>query len=360
MSADDTVANESSKRKKTLKPQELSTFCSQLALIVRSGIPIAEGLPLLIIEEEASTDLNRAATIVNNYVQNHEFFYIALEKSGYFPNYMVQMVHIGETSGNIDEIMESLSKYYTREENLKHRIRNAVTYPTTLIVLMSLVVLFLIAKVLPLFEDILISLGNQMPYSVKLIMQVSNFLSYNWVAILLLFIFIYIAAFFWNRSSRGSYINDSLKMILPGFKHIYELIYSERFANAMAFLLEAGINLDTSLELSKSILDNAKMEKKISHCQNLLMSGNTLSEALYESKCFPLLFTRMLGISAKTGNLSKMMADLASIYEKKVNSSLKTATSVIEPSLVIALSIIVGIILVSIMLPLLDIMSTIG
>ncbi|MDR1615554.1 MAG: type II secretion system F family protein [Syntrophomonadaceae bacterium] len=342
-----------------LQPKELVTFCSQMALFLRAGVPLEEGLEYL-SEDVKGSPLEAALLKVNQHVQEHEYFHSALGKSGSFPGYMVSMVEIGETSGKMDDILDSLAKFYSRELALKQRIQNAVTYPLTLIVMMSLVVLLLIAKVLPLFENILISLGSEMPGSVKVIMSVSNFLNHNGILIILLLIVLFVAGKMWKATNAGRSFFERIKVTLPVFKPIYQKIYTERFANAMAFMMEAGINIDSALELSKTIIDNNYMQQKIRICIDLIQQGRSLHEALYESGSFPKLFTRMLGLAQKTGELDVMLYRLSGIYENEVNIALKRATSVVEPALVVVLSIIVGIILISIMLPLINIMSSIG
>jgi type IV pilus assembly protein PilC len=355
----DEELNKKTRSSKKLQPKELVTFCSQMALFLRAGVPLEEGLEYL-AEDVKGSPLEAALLKVNHYVQEHEYFHSALGKSGFFPGHMVNMIEIGETSGKMDDILDSLAKFYSRELALKQRIQNAVTYPLTLIVMMSLVVLLLIAKVLPLFENILISLGSEMPRAVKVIMLVSNFLNRNGILIILLLIVLFIGLKMWNSTSSGRNFFERVKITMPIFKPIYQKIYAERFANAMAFMMEAGINIDSALKLSQTIIDNNYMKQKIQTCIELIQQGKNLHEALYESGSFPKLFTRMLGLAQKTGELDVMLYRLAGIYENEVNIALKRATSIVEPALVVVLSIIVGIILISIMLPLINIMSSIG
>lgn len=356
MSAEDSGQLKQPHSQGKLQPQELITFCTQIALFLRAGIPLDEGIALL-EEDVHGSPLAEALLKVNDHIQAHEYFHVALKKSGCFPDYLCHMAEIGEASGKTDDIMDSLAKFYTRELALKQRIRNAVTYPLTLIVMMSLVVLLLIAKVLPLFENILISLGSQMPTSVKAIMTVSHFFSRYWLTILIVLAAICLVGRLWGRTED---FFDQIKISLPGLKQTYQKIYAERFANAMAFMLEAGIHIVAALELAKPILNNHHMQGKIQVCIDLMGKGEDLHEALYQSQCFPKKFTRMIGLAQKTGELDVIMYRLAGIYEQEVNTSLKKATAVIEPALVIVLSVIVGIILISIMLPLVNIMSSIG
>ena len=355
----ETSDNRSAVKLRKLSNTELSIFCTQISLFLKSGVTLAEGLELM-LEDWGSGNFGGVMKAVSKGVKNREELHTALGKSGVFPDYLVKMAEIGELSGNLDEIMASLARFYEREQKLRQRIKNAITYPCVLIVMMAAIVMLLIIKVLPMFGEILQSVRGEMPGMVAGLMAFGQFVSAYFVHIVLALIVICAAYRIYRNSPGGKKAIDRLKATLPVFKGVNGKIAAERFSSAMAFLLSSGIDFDRALELSKDILNNSYMTRKIEECEEMSKKGKNIYDAIYKTGIFPRIFTRMLAIGFKTGDLDGVMKRLSEIYEEEVDSALKKLTGIIEPAFVAVLSVIVGIILISVMLPLINIMSSIG
>ena len=346
-------------KNKKLRPTDLSLFCSQISLFLRSGLSLPEGLSLM-REDVGDARFQAKLALVSKAVDDRQTLSEALGGAGGFPDYMVRMAEIGELSGSLDEIMGALAKYYEREESLRRRVRTAVTYPLALILMMTAIVFLLIVQVLPMFSDLLSSLGRSMPPVVMGLMAFGDFVAMNilWILGILAALFLFYLLF--RRTAAGSATLDRLKAGFPIARGIYRKMSAERFATAMSFLLSSSVDLDISMELSQKILGNSSIASRVEECRALMNGGLTLDAAVAQVGIFPRLFAKMLGIGLKSGELDGVMARLSSIYEKEVDDSLKRLTSAIEPAFVAVLSVVVGVILISVMMPLIEVMTVIG
>ena len=345
--------------KRKLSPSEISVFCSQISIFMRAGVTLIEGISLL-LEDLEQGRLRAAVESIAGALKERKTLSEAVEKTGVFPEYLMRMVKIGETSGTLDETMASISAYYERESALKQRIKNAVTYPIVLVCMMAAVVMLLIMRVLPTFDSILKSLGRPMPPLVRGLMDFGRFVGDNALVAAAVLAVVVAAFVLTGRTSAGREFFDRIKMSLPFVRPVMQKIASERFATAMSFLLKSDIDIEQAVDMSKELAGNSYLTNKIDRCLKLSRKGDQIFDAIAEAGIFPRLFTRMLSIGVKTGDLDEIMGQLSRIYEQESDAALRKLTAIIEPAFVAVLSVIVGVILVSVMLPLIDIMSSIG
>jgi len=348
----------SGRRKGLLKPSELSVFCAQISMFMHSGVTLAEGLSLL-GEDAESGALKQAVDAVGQRVQNRDSLSGAMREAGVFPPYLIRMAEIGELSGRLEQILSMLAGYYERELQRRREIAGAVVYPAALAVLMTAVVVLLIVRVLPVFEALLVSLGGAMPPVAASLLAGGRFLEKNWPAF---FIGLAAAAAAVLILRKNPAFAAGWDRLLAGFaptRGIVQKIAAERFAAAMAFLLQSGIDTDTALELSARIIGNGYLADRIEKARIIVQSGRPLSDAVGEAGIFPRLFVRMLSVGIKTGETDKAMENLTEIYRKEADHSLKKLIGMIEPALIALLSALVGIILISVMLPMVGIMGAI-
>jgi type IV pilus assembly protein PilC len=351
--------NQNKRSTSRVKPGELSLFCYQLSIILRSGIQLTEGLSML-SEEISDKHLKWALESMCEDIENGKTFYASIEKHDIFPNYMKAMVMIGEKTGALDNIMDYLSHYFERNEKLSQKIRSAVTYPLILTGLMAGIILLLILKVLPMFKDILDAVGGDMPVVTKVILNIGmNIKNYSLVILVTILVLLLLINIF-IRTSDGRKSMDKWKVNLPFILRITRKIYAARFSMVMSLLIKSGIDHDEALDLVGEVMGNTYVALKINECKRMISRGSDLKEAYAHTGIFPSLFSKMINIGFRTGEMDSMMAKISGIYENEVDNSLNKAISIIEPVLVIILSLVVGIILMTVMLPLINIMSSIG
>ncbi len=342
--------------KTPLSNLETAAFCNQMAMILKSGISSLEGLTIL--EEDSQNENERALiTSMREKMEETGFFYEAVENAGVFPDYLLHMVRLGEETGTLDEVMESLSTHYTREDHLARTIKSALTYPLIMIAMMLVVILILITKVMPIFNQVFTQLGQEMSgFSLGILKAGEGLSRYASVFIVIAAVFV-ILVFYLTRTKNGKAILMRAGYHLSFSRNIYEKTAACRFADGMALTLRSGMSPEQGIHLAGNLVENEQFRKKLETCQSKLDEGMDLSEAFKESDIFTGVYAKMASIAGKAGVMDEVMSQIASEYEDDVDNQITSIIAGLEPTLVIILSVIVGAILFSVMLPLLGIMA---
>ncbi|MDL2237762.1 type II secretion system F family protein [Christensenellaceae bacterium OttesenSCG-928-K19] len=343
--------------KKKLSNMEIAAFCEQLAFMVRAGISLQEAL--MIIREDAKNSKGSDITVgLLECVEEGQTLGAALTQSEVFPDYMVHMVEIGEASGKLEEVLESLYLYYERNESISRSIRSAITYPLVMIAMMIAVILVIIVQVLPVFEGVFQQLGSEVPAIVQGIMEFGNAVSQYSVVIVAVIAVLIVIVLITYRSRRGR--NAFSNLFEKIFRKLATTISSGRFASAMALMLGSGMDVDQALDMSFQLTENAAARKKIERTKELMAEGKAFADAIVETELFTGVYGRMITVGFRTGTLDSVMQRIAQHYEEDIERKIGALVSALEPTLVAILSLIVGLILLAVMLPLMGVMSAIG
>ena len=345
--------------RKKLNSSELSLFCGQIGIFLSSGISLLEGLEIM-SEDIGGRRLQKTIQELSGAIRGRKTLSEGMELCGAFPEYLVRMVVIGEVSGNLEKVMSSLARFYEKQQRLNEHITRAVVYPLILIIMMCAVVVLLATQVLPMLGDILTSLGGEMPAIARALMNCGGFITGNYIAIFSVLIALFILYFICRITAYGRLTLDKFKATFPFSRGLYRKITAGRFSAAMAFLTSGDIDMELSLKMAGDILSNTYISGKIEECRKNSAYGEPIYEILNRSGMFPNRFSKMLSIGFKSGDSDTVIRQLADTYEHEVDKSLTRITDSIEPIFVIFLSIIVGVILISTVLPLVRIMSLIG
>lgn len=344
---------------KTLSNTELTTFCSQFALILRSGISSLEGLSIM----QEDTPKGEGQELLSGMIRTMEetgSLYEALTASEVFPPYLCSMVEIGEQSGRLDDVMASLSEHYRREDEMAKNIKSAVSYPLVMLGMMIVVIFVLIVKVLPVFNEVFQQLGTGLGGISGTILSLGNTVSryalvFVLVAAVIAGLFLYFA--FTTKGRRQ--IRVFARSFLPTRK-LMQKIACSRFASGMYLSLSSGLDTDQSLEMVSRLVDHPVIQEKIRNIQALILEGTSFADAVSQTNMFSGIYARMVSIGYKTGAMDDVMKQISVQYDEEIDSRMSDLVAKLEPTLVAILSIIVGLILLSVMLPLMGIMSNIG
>lgn len=337
---------------------ELSSFCGQIALILKAGISSLEGLTIM-LEDASSTEEKEVLNALLTNMQETGSLCQAMESVEIYPSYMLHMVRIGEETGTLDAVMASLQNHYEREDSIRKSIRNSITYPMIMVAMMALVIIVLLVKVMPIFNQVFIQLGTEMTGFSRTLMNAGTAISRYSVVFILFLLVIAGLIFYGTRTASGRRTFRRIGYKLGFTRAIYEQIAACRFASGMALTLSSGLNPDRSMELVTSLNDDPVFQKKIDLCLERIHDGEDLSEALFHSGMFSGIYARMASIGSKTGAMDQVMEQIAGLYQDEIDARMNNLLAVLEPTLVVALSLIVGVILLSVMLPLMGIMSSI-
>jgi len=338
---------------KKLSYSYISALCVELHLIVKAGIPMGEGVKLL-AESEKNSETYEALNSISEHMEQGEEFHEALRHTECFPRYLCEMVEIGVKTGYQEEVFKSLAEYYESQDQINRSIRNAVTYPSILIVMLLLVAAILVTQVLPIFGDVYSQLGSEMPVFAGALMNIGKWLSSRWVYVLVFLVAITGLGILLVRTP-----SVRSKVFPQGRKpeSLSGKIAAARLSLALSMTMQSGLDTGESLAMAKRLTENIFTVKRIEICERLIGAGESFSFAVGESKLFPPSYNRMLDVGVRTGTADAAMAEIARRSEMDATAEIDRVIGLIEPTLVIAMSVFIGAILLAVMLPLTGIMS---
>ncbi|MFA9424148.1 MAG: type II secretion system F family protein [Sedimentibacter sp.] len=347
--------------KKQLSSSELSFFSMQIAMILKSGMLISDGIEWMYNDIEEG-NVKKSLKVLMNELSNKVPLYKAMEISGYFPSYIVSMSQIGSVTGKLEEVMSSLSEYYDREVFIKSKIRNSVFYPSMLFVMMSFVIIVLVTKIFPIFEGMIKELGGEISNESSAIMSFSTGIMAGkfTMAFIIAILILCLIAFLISKTKSGKIIFAKFLNSFPLTKSIMKKITAYRFSSSMSLLLSSGMNIDSSIGILLDIIEEPELKHKIEACRNSMDSGECFLDSVSQLSLFSSMHIQMLNMGQRTGEMDIVMNKLTNIYENEADQAITNSVALIEPILVGFLCIVIGFILVSVMLPLMNIMSSIG
>ncbi|MDR2610160.1 MAG: type II secretion system F family protein [Clostridiales Family XIII bacterium] len=345
-----------SKHTRALPAGELSAFSEQLSLTVKTGIPLEESI--MILREDSDTDAaKKLLGTVEDALAVGKPLADALRETGAFPDYMTQMIEIGEAAGRLDSVLDSLANYYARQENIAKSIRSAVTYPAIMLCILVAIVLVLVIKVLPIFNEVFRTVaGADMPPFARAAMSFGQGISRYAVVVIGVIAAIAVALLILRLTAGGRRALSGFGRKL--FKKLSLTMASGKFASAMSLMLASGVDTDRGVELTLPLMDNPDMRAKVARLKEACETGGSFSENVVSAGIFTGMEARMLTLGFRSGNLDTVMEKIAAGYETQTEDRLDTAISVIEPTMVAVLCVIVGLILLSAMLPLIAVMQS--
>ena len=322
---------------------EIAQICQELAILLHAGVMLGDGLALLAQEEGGKT--GELLSELGRSVDQGDTLASALRESKAFPNYVVGLVEVGERSGRTEQSLESLSRYYEQQDQMERQIKSALTYPAILLLLMLVVIVVLLTKVLPVFDEVYASLGLDaaMPALCALMAVV--------VVLVLMFSL--------SNSFRDKVLTAWRQRY--GDKGISRKINDARFAQALAMGLGSGLPLEEAVDLCGTLLqDVPAASRRCRECASRLAEGGELAETMKTMEMLPASSCRLLTLGVQSGNGDAVMEDIARRLSDEADQALESKVAQVEPTLVLGTSMLVGIILLSVMLPLMNIMTAIG
>lgn len=332
-----------------LKLKDLSVFSRQLSSVISAGVPIIQGLNLL-IDKENDEDKFKIKDIRQDIKEGTEFSK-ALEKTKIYPDFFINMIKVGEKSGGLENILKELSAYYDRENKKKKKIISALTYPLVIVVIAILNLLFLLLFVLPSFAETYIELEIELPIVTASLLALSQFVLSNFILILALIILLAVLFFYILKQKRTIKMKDNLLLKIPLIKNFIIEQSLVKFSNNLRLLYKSGIPLVDSLLIVKDTISNNYIKTEIKNAYNKIKEGKNLFQAFKKNKLFPKTALKMLKIGEKTGDLEMMLEKIRDYYKEESEEKFEKITTLIEPAFILALGGMIGIIVLSLIQP---------
>jgi len=285
----------------------------------------------------------------------------ALEQSGRFPTYVIGMVEVGEKTGRTEQALHALGRYYEQQAQMNRQIRAALAYPSILLLLMLAVIVVLLSQVLPVFDEVYASMGGRLTGIAGGLLVLGNWLDAAMpvLCVLLAAVVALVLAFSLSDNFRGKVLGVWRKRF--GDKGVSRKLTDARFAQALAMGLGSGLPLEDAVAMCGTLLrDIPTAATRCQMCASRLAEGGELAESLRESGMLPAAACRLLTLGVRIGNGDTVMEELSRRLSDEANHALESKVARVEPTLVLVTSLLVGAILLSVMLPLMNIMTAIG
>jgi len=345
-------------KNKSLTNMYISTFCLEVSMLIHSGITVKYGIEMM-LDDEPDRDGKVVLQSLLEKLESDVPLSEAMKAGKFFPAYVINMIEIGEKTGRLTETLTALAQHYERQERLAISVKNAALYPAIMLAMMIVVVLILIVQVLPIFNDVFARLGAQMSPLATQLMQFGAWFRGASVVIAAVFLVIFAVAFLaWIvPKMRNGIAGAFLKSF--GGKGVFGRVAASRFVSSMSLAMASGIDIEESVNLAAS-LNYSGTKEKYDKCVALLREGESLADALKTAEILSARDSRILSLGEKSGMADSAMSEIARRSDNTVQDEIANIVSRIEPVLVIVTSAIVGVILLSVMLPLMGIMTTIG
>lgn len=340
--------------------QYLPIFCRELHQLVRTGIPLAEGLTML-REDETDPDTRSWLEALCRSTEEGLPLASALRETGAFPAYMTDMVSLAEETGRLEDVLLSLQRHYDRQLRMAADIRGAVAVPVTLFAVMVAVVVLLVTQVLPVFDRVFAQLGVRMGAVATGMMNAGAVLAKAGTGLAVVLVILAAAALVVALvpSLREKFVTGFCRSF--GGRGILGQMAAARFASSMSMAVASGLSMEESVALSAKLCGGAReIDEKTERCRKEIEEGGSPADALADSGLFSGRDCRLLKLAEQTGSLPDTLEDLAQRQEEESLRRIDRTVGAIEPAIVVITSALAGVILLSVMLPLMGLLSTIG
>jgi len=347
-------------KSKILENSYISMFCRELYMLIESGAAPAESI-MLLSEYESSGAGKALMGDILAFLDDGLAMSEALRKTECFPTYLVNMIALGEKTGRMTSTLKALADFYDRQDRIETSIKNAVFYPLIVLIMMVAIMLILIVQVLPMFNETFNRMGVQLnPLAAGLMRFGAALNDISMILVIILAVLVIFALIIWTMPA----VRLSLFGILRkkwGHRGIMGDLATVRFMSALALTTASGLDTEDAVIMATSVSGGAKhVDEKHNECLKLLNDGNTLFDCIYKTGLISSRDNKMLMLGARGGKADEVMEQIVERKERRLQDKIDRTIAKLEPTLVITSSVLIGIVLLSVMLPLMSIMTSIG
>ena len=346
-------------RRRPLLNEQLSHLFGQLAMLLGAGITAPDGLAVMQSDAD-NGDLAPVLEELAERITGGASLSEAADSAGVFPAYAVELARIGEETGQIDRICAMLADYYEEQADLRSAVRDALFYPFIMILMMLILIVVLLTGVMPLFAQVFEQLGASVSGIALVLLNLSNVLS-SGSAILIVIAALLCAFTLWLlETDSGRRALHRFLQWFPPTRGFTRRMAVGRFASALQITQESGMDTAAALKLCRNIADNDAVAAGIEDAAARLEEGATLAGALSGAGIFTGFYSAMLRVADETGSVSTVLGYIAAYYKEETDQGIDRLLARIEPAIVAVTAVVVGIVLLSVILPLMGVMTGIG
>ena len=338
--------------KKGVKTRELVVFTRQFATMIDAGLPLVQCLDIQAEQQENKSFGETLGRVKNDVEQGSTFAESLAKHPRVFDELYVNLVTAGEIGGVLDTILNRLSAYLEKADSLKRKVKSAMVYPVTVMVVAMGVLALLLVKVIPVFEKMFKDFGGELPAPTQMVISLSNWMQ-HWI--LLILASIVAVSIAWvqarRRSPRFRYQTDAIFLKLPLFGALLRKVAVARFSRTFSTMLSSGVPILDALDICAKTSGNKVIEAGLQKVRAAIAEGKTIAEPLKAVGVFPGMVVQMIAVGEQTGAMDSMLAKLADFYDDEVDAAVDGLTSMLEPLMMVFLGGSIGTILIAMYLP---------
>ena len=337
--------------------KELSVYSRQISVLVDADLPLIQSLTMLADQTKNNYFKSVIQTIRKDVEAGSTLNEAKRKYPKVFDDLYCNLVASGEQSGSLDVMLRRLAEYLENVVKLRAQVKQAMTYPLAVLVFSIVVTIFMMWKVVPVFSNIFIELGADMPLLTLMVLTVSNFVQ-KYILLIFggligsVFLFRYI-----KKTTAGRKVIDKATLKMPLFGGLMQKVALSRITRTLATLLSGGVPMLESLKITSTTAGNVILEDRIIEARTMVSEGGNLTDAFKEKAHFPLMVTQMVSVGEATGTLDGMLGKLADFYDDEVEAAVGSLLSILEPILLIVVGGLIGAIVISMYLPVFSLMQ---
>ncbi|WP_138415513.1 type II secretion system F family protein [Aquibacillus sediminis] len=344
---------------KKVKHKDFVIFLRQFSTLIDAGVTLVEATTIL-QEQTDSKHIKSSLAKITEHLESGETLSQAMERyDDIYPSLLTNMIHAGEVSGNLDEILDNMATYYEKQNQLRQKIVTALTYPLTVGVFALLISIFLLTFIVPTFANMFTSMGEDLPAYTAFILGLSDFTRSYWWVLLLLVILAFILIRYLLSKPNLAYRLDVLKLKTPIFGDLLQKAVLARMTRTLSSLLNSSVPILQAVQIADRVITNRVVKKVLQDSQTSLEQGESLATPMKDHWVFTKMVTQMIAVGERSGSLDEMLSKVADFYEEELDHATDKIKSLIEPIMIVILTVIVGAIVLAIIIPMFSLFENI-
>jgi type IV pilus assembly protein PilC len=346
--------------KQRVKEKDVVVFARIFATMINAGLPLIQCLELLAQQEQNKT-FKKIITSIKEDIEGGSTLSDALKKyPNVYDDLFVNLVAAGESGGILDVILQRLSSYMEKAMKLKSKVKGAMTYPASVLVISVGVVSLLLLKVIPVFQKMFEGMGGELPGPTLFLVNLSDYAQKYFMVAIVVVVVAFIAFKRFYKTERGTLIIDDLILRSPVFGPLLKKVAVSKFTRTMATMMSSGVPILDGLTIVSKTSGNKIIENALMKVRKSISEGKTIAEPLLETGIFPPMVVQMIAVGEATGALDTMLAKIADFYDDEVDAAVDAMTSLLEPFMMVFLGGVVGGMIIAMYLPIFKMASVVG
>lgn len=335
--------------------KEMAIFVRQFSTIMKAGVPVVKCLDML-RKQTQNKKLAQVLDKVYEEIQKGVLLSDAMRKhNDVFSSLLINMVEAGEVSGSLDNCLDRMATQYEKDFKLRQKVKGALTYPAIMVFICLAAVMVLMTFVVPQFSQIFEGFGMKLPFMTQLLLNIGNFMKNYWYTVILGMAALIGGVMYYKSTPGGREYLDRLYLKIPFVSDLMKKVLAARFTRVSATMLSSGVSLIKTLEVAERVVSNIVAQRALRKVQEQATRGGGLSGPVAETGIFPIMVPQMISIGEESGALDKMLEKTAEFCEEEVDSTVSQLTTLMEPVILLFMAVVIGVIVISIIVPMFSI-----